>query len=79
LATAHKKGISSVQLSIDLGINQKTAWFVLHRIREMLKVEAPEMVGGNNMVEADETYLGGKEKTNTLTKGLKKVSQKKSV
>lgn len=63
LATSSKKGISSVQLAEQLGITQKTAWFVLHRIREMLKNQAPEMVGGNgNMVEADETYIGGKEK-----------------
>ena len=40
LATTHKKGISSVQLALDLGITQKTAWFVLHRIREMLKEKA---------------------------------------
>lgn len=59
LCTAHKKGISSVQLSIDLNITQKTAWFVLHRVREMLKQQAPQMLGDNNMVEADETYIGG--------------------
>ena len=33
LLTAHKKGISSLQLGRDLGITQKTAWFVLHRVR----------------------------------------------
>lgn len=62
LCTAHKKGISSVQLATDLDITQKTAWFVLHRVREMLKAQAPEMLGENNMVEVDETYIGGKEK-----------------
>lgn len=62
LATSHKKGISSVQPAIDLGITQKTAWFVLHRIREMLKEKAPKMLGENNMVEIDEAYIGGKEK-----------------
>lgn len=41
LCTTHKKGISSLQLSRDLNITQKTAWFVLHRIREMLKDNAP--------------------------------------
>ena len=56
LATAHKKGISSVQLAIDLGIIQKTAWFVLHRIREMLKDKEPKMLGENKMVEVDESY-----------------------
>jgi hypothetical protein len=50
LSTSHKKGISSVQLSIDLGITQKTAWFVLHRIREMLKNQAPQMLNNCGMV-----------------------------
>lgn len=62
LATNHKKGISSVQLASDLGITQKTAWFLLHRIREMLKVKEPKLLGNDNMVEVDETYIGGKEK-----------------
>src|SRR5687767_3114477 len=58
LATNHKKGISSLQLASDLNITQKTAWFILHRVREMLKVNAPQMVGGEGtMVEADETYI----------------------
>ena len=60
--TTHKKGISSVQLALDLGITQKTAWFVLHRIREMLKDKAPQMLGEDNMVEVDEAYLGGNNK-----------------
>ncbi len=68
LCTEHKKGISSVQLGIDLGITQKTAWFVLHRIREMLKEKAPQMLGEDKMVEADEAYIGGVEKNKHLTK-----------
>ncbi len=62
LATTSKKGISSVQLATQLNITQKTAWFVLHRIREMLKEKSPKMLGETKMVEADEAYIGGKEK-----------------
>lgn len=58
LATAHKKGISSLQLSRDLGITQKTAWFVMHRIRFLMTDPAP--VPMENIVEVDETYVGGK-------------------
>lgn len=61
LATTSKKGISSVQLASQLNVTQKTAWFVLHRIREMLKDKAPKMLGENEAVEVDETYVGGKE------------------
>ncbi len=68
LCTEHKKGISSVQLGIDLGITQKTSWFVLHRIREMLKEKAPQMLGEDKMVEADEAYIGGKEQNKHLRK-----------
>jgi transposase-like protein len=60
LQTAHKKGISSLQLGRDLHITQKTAWYLLHRIREMLRAKEPVMLRGT--IEADEAYLGGKDK-----------------
>ena len=69
LCTSHKKGISSCQLARDLGITQKSAWFVLHRIREMLKEKAPFML--ENEVEVDETFVGGKEKNKHASKRLK--------
>lgn len=56
----HKKGISSLQLSRDLGVTQKTAWFMLHRIREQLKMDNSPLL--DNIVEIDETYAGGKVK-----------------
>lgn len=61
LLTAHKKGISSVQLAKDLGVTQKTAWFMIHRIRESLKEKNSPLLSGT--VEADETYMGRKYKS----------------
>lgn len=58
IISAHKKGISSLQLSRDMGITQKTAWFILHRIRYMMGEPDPEPL--DCIVEIDETYVGGK-------------------
>ena len=67
LCTAHKKGISSLQLSRDLAITQKTAWFLLHRIREMLtNNQTDQQLKGT--IEVDETYVGGKDKNKSNKK-----------
>ncbi len=58
LISAHKKGISSVQLAKDLGVTQKTAWFMLHRIRESLKDKDSSLLKGT--IEVDETYKAKK-------------------
>lgn len=58
LITAHKKGISSVQLGKDLNITQKSAWFLAHRIRLVMGDPAPQPL--EYLVEVDETYVGGK-------------------
>jgi transposase-like protein len=56
IVSAHKKGISSLQLHRDLGVTQKTAWFILHRIRYMLAHgDSKRILSGT--VEADETYI----------------------
>jgi len=60
LISSHKKGISSLQLARDLGTTQKTAWFMLHRIRVCLGLENNSQLA--NEVEVDETYIGGREK-----------------
>jgi transposase-like protein len=58
LITNHKKGISSVQLSKDIGVTQKSSWFMLHRLRHANKTKSFEFQG---TVEADECYVGGSE------------------
>jgi transposase-like protein len=62
LITSHKKGIASAQLARDLGITQKSAWHVLHRIREATQHHAFQRPLLSGTIEADETYVGGKEK-----------------
>lgn len=57
-----KNGISSYELHRALGVTQKTAWFMLHRIREAMKDGSLVKMGGseNGPVEVDETFVGGK-------------------
>lgn len=66
LITSHKKGISSLQLSRDIGVTQKTAWFLLHRIRNCYGMESTDAMKGE--IEADETYVGGKETNRHFSK-----------
>ena len=63
LMVASKKGMSAHQLHRMLGVTYKTAWFMEHRIREALTDSpfAVKLGGANRVVEADETYVGGKE------------------
>lgn len=58
LATSLKKGISSVQLSKYAGVTQKTAWFMLQRIRYAIEHSDGDILSGD--IEIDETYVGGK-------------------
>ena len=60
LVTCHKKGISSLQLSRDIDVTQKTAWFMLQRIRNCFGIENNNDL--TNTVELNETYVGGKNK-----------------
>lgn len=62
LLTTRKKGISSIQLANDLGVNQKTGWFMLHRIRHAINSGSFDKDQLDGIVEVDETYIGGKRK-----------------
>jgi transposase-like protein len=62
LITTHKKGIASTTLSRDIGVTQKTAWFMLHRLRHAARTRSfNRPMGGEGVaVEVDETFVGGK-------------------
>jgi transposase-like protein len=62
LLSASKKGMSAHQLHRMLGVTYKTAWFMAHRIREAMREPASAHGGHNKVVEADETFVGGKAK-----------------
>jgi hypothetical protein len=57
-----KNGISSYEIARNLDVSQKTAWFMLHRIRRALKTKSWSKMGGGSggEVEVDETFIGGK-------------------
>jgi hypothetical protein len=60
---ASKKGMSAHQLHRMLGITYQSAWFLAHRIREAMTDPTPSPIGGaDKVIEADESYVGGKAK-----------------
>ncbi|MDE2818659.1 MAG: IS1595 family transposase [Chloroflexota bacterium] len=63
--TTNLKGLSSMKLHRDLGITQRSAWFLAHRLREAWKDHGAEFAGP---VEVDETYIGGKRKNMSKAK-----------
>lgn len=62
LMCSSKKGVSAAQIARELGIQYKSAWFLCHRVRLAMTKEplASKLGGGGEIVEADETYIGGK-------------------
>src|SRR5665213_3522015 len=74
LHTSLKKGVSSIQLSKYLGVTQKTAWFMLQRIRYVFDNGTFEKL--MNEVEVDEAYIGGREANKHVSKRLKNKTGK---
>ncbi len=74
-----KNGISSYEISRDLGVTQKTAWFMMHRIRVAMKEDYdPAYPMGNspaNQVEIDETFVGGKPKNMHASRRIKREQE----
>lgn len=69
LVTSNKKGISSAQLTRDIDVTQKTAWFMLQRIRKCFNSKNNNHLDGD--VDVEETYIGGKNKNRHARKKLK--------
>jgi transposase-like protein len=76
LITTHKKGIASTTLARDIGVTQKTAWFMLHRLRHAARTRSfNRPLSGT--IEVDETFIGGKNKNRSLT--IRKASKTEGV
>ncbi len=67
LMASSKKGMSALQLHRMIGTTYETAWFLFHRLRECASDPMRGPIGGaNKVVEADETYIGGKAKNKAI-------------
>jgi transposase-like protein len=72
LMSGAKKGMSAHQMHRTLGVTYRTAWFVAFRIREAMRdVSGDKLGGAGKIVEADETYVGGKPRKGTSGQATK--------
>jgi len=71
LICSHKKGISSHQLARTLSVTQKTAWFMLHRLRKLMEQKFNAQMDG--IVMSDETFVGGKNRNRHKNKKAEKI------
>ena len=76
LITSAKNGVSSCEIGRSLGVTQKTAWFMLHRIRKAMQNGSMMKLGGNSggEVEADETFIGGKARNMHLSVRQRRIT-----
>jgi len=64
-----KNGVSSYEIADAIGVTQKSAWFMMHRLRLAMKDESGDLLGGDGgTVEADECFIGGTPKNRHLGK-----------
>lgn len=70
-----KNGISSYEIARDLGVTQKTAWFMMHRIRLAMQNSSFVKLGGaGSEVEVDETFIGGKARNMHLSEKKRRIT-----
>ena len=67
MLSSHKKGIASTQLAREIDVTQKTAWFMLHRLRAAVETKSFD-AALDGMVEADKTFIGSKEENKHANK-----------
>lgn len=71
LYTVHKKGLSGCQMAVDIGVTQKTAWFIIHRLNYVFEKRQNQELPLEGEIEIDETYVGGLEKNKHFDKKAK--------
>jgi transposase-like protein len=75
LIVSCKNGVSSYEVASAIGVTQKSAWFMMHRIRKAMHSGSFQKLGGNGgEIEADETFIGGKARNMHLSKRQRRIT-----